>query len=203
MLLDGTYATQDAVEAESIIVEGVGDVSHAAGTPDVERKAAPPGKEARLVPAAAAVFTEAHSTHIRLAILDAPRATDRLRLERGTRGGRTVAPIIGQLLGLAPLAALRVELVACAPHLDDGREQPVPLGRQRCRGKDAHLTPFEALALRVKLPMSAERRGLTGKRLHLPQQLRWVTLDLNDKMIAGGAGDLESFSSCKFSCDRE
>ncbi len=71
--------------------------------------------------------------------------------------------------------------------------QPVPLGGQSGSGEDPHLTPLDALASRVKLPMSAERGGLTGKCLHLLQQFRRVTFDLNDERVARRSGDLEGF----------
>jgi hypothetical protein len=45
----------------------------------------------------------------------------------------------------------------------------------------------------VKLPMSTERGGLTGKDLHLLQQLGLVALDLNDEVVARRSRDLEGF----------
>ena len=159
MLLNDAYMGQDSVEAQGVIVERFRNVGDAAGAQDVKGKAAHAGKDAGVMTNAAAVFTKAHITHIMLAILDAPVPANRLSIALGPDGRRAVAGIIGQLLGLAPLATLRVELVACAPHLDDGGNQPVPFGRQGSSGEDSHLTPFDALALMIKLPMSAECRS--------------------------------------------
>ena len=86
-----------------------------------------------------------------------------------------------------------MEHIACASHLDDRGNQPIPLLGQRGSGKDPHLTPLHALAFMVKLPMATLRGGLTSKRLRLFQQLRLVAFDLNDEMVARASGDLESF----------
>ena len=86
-----------------------------------------------------------------------------------------------------------MEPSAWAPDLNDGMHQPVPLGRQGGSGEDAHRTPLDALALMIKLPMAAPRGGLTGKCLHLLQQLRLVAFDLNDEVVARRSGDLEGF----------
>ena len=155
MLLDDTYVGQNSIEAKGIVVERFRDIGHAARTEEIEGKATHPGKDAGIVPDAAAVFTEAHITHIVLAMLDAPVPTYRLSIEIGPHSGLAVAGIIGELLGLAPLADRGHEYIACAPHLDDGANQSVPLSGQGGSGKDAHLTPFDALALMVKLSMSA------------------------------------------------
>ena len=88
---------------------------------------------------------------------------------------------------------LRREHIACALDLNDSGNQPVPLGRQGSSSEDAHLTPLDALALVVKLLMSAEYGSLAGKRFHLPQQRGLVAFDLNDEVVARASGDLESF----------
>jgi hypothetical protein len=46
--------------------------------------------------------------------------TYRLRIGLCTDAGRAVAEVIGDLLGLAPLATLGMEPIARAPDLDDG-----------------------------------------------------------------------------------
>ena len=170
MLLDAPHIAQDSVKVEGIIIERFRDVGHAAGAQDIEGKAAHTGKATGAVADAAAVFTEAHITDIVLAILDAPMPTYRLRIGLCTDAGLAVADVIGRLLGLAPLATLGMEPIAYAPYLDDGVNQPVPLGGQGGRGEDPHLTPLDALAPMIKLPMAAPRGGLTGKRLQLLQQ---------------------------------
>ena len=78
----------------SIVVERFRDVGHAAGAQDIESKAAHTGKDARVVADAAAVFPEAHITHIVLAILDAPMPTYGMSTERRTHRGRAVADVI-------------------------------------------------------------------------------------------------------------
>ena len=193
MLLDNPHVAQDSVEVEGIVIECFRDVGDAARTEEVEGKAAQTGEDTGVVTDAATVFPQADITDIVLAILDAPMPTYRLRIGLRTDHRLAVADVIGRLLGLAPLATLRIELIAAALDLDDGVNQPVPLGRQVRSGEDPHLTPLDALAGMVMLPMSAEGGGLTGKRPHLLQQFRLVAFDLNDEMVTRRAGDLEGF----------
>ena len=109
-----------------------------------------------MVAEAAAVVTEAHITPGGLAILDAPVPPYRWSLALHPEGGRAVADVLGHLLGLVPFALLGREHVACAPHLEDGRNQPVPFGGPGGCGEDPPLTALETRARRVKRPRSAE-----------------------------------------------
>ena len=64
--------------------------------------------------------------------------------------------------------------------------QLLPFGRQASSGEDAHLTPLNALAPVVKLPMSADCGGLAGKCLDLAiNSLGWLPLSFNDEIELG------------------
>ena len=182
---------QDTVDIEGILIGCQADVGLPVGPPQVERDAAQPREEARVLADAAGVLARGHVFDVMDAGLDAPVTAAGGGEDR--RRGPSTADVIAGRVAASPAPGLGAEGVGGALDLHDASKVRGPGSGQVTGGAHADRARGVAAAVETGVGMPVHNRRRRRQMGHRPPPRRPMARDLHRQVVAAGGGRCNGF----------